>query len=361
MRDDRHLIVAGASGLVGRAAVEHFAGAGWRVTAVSRRPVDYPDSVKPLALDLADKDACRAKLRALRTTHIIYAALQEEAQLVDGWTGDAHVERNATMLTNLVESLDEPGTALRRVILVQGPKAYGVHVGPTDIPAREGQSERRDVPNFYWAQEDWLRARRQGRAWNWTVFRPGGVTGQAMGSPMNLIAAVGVYAAFLKDRGEPLHYPGTGDFILQPTDTRLMAEAFEWGFGKVETEDQVFNVTNGEVVSMRTAWPAIARALGMEVGNDRPIQFAKSFLGRDEEWAALCKRYGMANADLAQLVGNSFQFADFCFTLGAGTAPRGLMSTVKLRKAGFTPALAADEMYAYWFARYRADGMLPDV
>lgn len=359
--NDRHVVVAGGSGLVGRAAVEHFAKAGWRVSAISRRPASWPANVEWLGLDLNDAAACQRALATTSATHILYAALHEEPTLVDGWTSEAHIERNAGMLRNLVDPLDDAGTALRRIILIQGPKAYGVHVGPTEIPAREDHSERRDIPNFYWAQEDWLRKRRLGRPWSWTVFRPGAVTGQALGSPMNLVAALGVYAAFLKDRGEPLYYPGTGDLIFQPTDTRLMAEAFDWAFAASQTEDQVFNLTNGEIASIRSAWPSIARTLGMEPGEDRPISFAEAFKGRDEDWKALCARYALHDVDLEALVGSSFQFADFCFTLGAGTAPRGLMSTVKLRAAGFTPALRTDEMYAYWLARYQADGLLPRI
>ena len=47
------------------------------------------------------------------------------------------------------------------------------------------RDERRDVPNFYWAQEDYLKARQPGRAWSWSVLRPGLVIGEAMVAPVS--------------------------------------------------------------------------------------------------------------------------------------------------------------------------------
>ena len=57
--------------------------------------------------------------------------------------------------------------------LLQGTKAYGVHVRPLTVPARENRSEMHEQPNFYWNQER-LSARscKQGKAWRWSILRP---------------------------------------------------------------------------------------------------------------------------------------------------------------------------------------------
>ena len=47
--------------------------------------------------------------------------------------------------------------------LLQGTKAYGVHVRPLTVPARENRSEMHEQPNFYWNQERYLRARAAGQ------------------------------------------------------------------------------------------------------------------------------------------------------------------------------------------------------
>ena len=72
--------------------------------------------------------------------------------------------------------------SLRHVSLLQGTKAYGVHVRPMQVPAREGRSEARDVPNFYWNQEDYLRAKQQGQPWSSSIFRPVLIIGYSLGA-----------------------------------------------------------------------------------------------------------------------------------------------------------------------------------
>ncbi len=59
----------------------------------------------------------------------------------------------------MVEPLDRPGGALRHVTIMQGGKAYGVHIHPQiAVPARE-RWPRDPHENFYWLQEDFLRER----------------------------------------------------------------------------------------------------------------------------------------------------------------------------------------------------------
>ena len=83
----RKVVVAGATGLVGNAALRHFGSVGGaEVIALSRRkPRDFYGA-RFVALDLTDSAQCAAVGGELRdTTHLIYAALYEEANLVDGW------------------------------------------------------------------------------------------------------------------------------------------------------------------------------------------------------------------------------------------------------------------------------------
>ena len=68
------------------------------------------------------------------------------------------------------------------------------------VPAKE-REPRVEHTNFYFAQEDWLRERRRGRDWRFTILRPQIVTGLAVGSAMNVVATIGVYAAIQRERG----------------------------------------------------------------------------------------------------------------------------------------------------------------
>ena len=71
------VLVAGATGLVGEAAMAAFAAAGWQVLAVSRRTPDPipPGAVRHIAVDLTDAHAARPRFeRGNDLTHVVYAA-----------------------------------------------------------------------------------------------------------------------------------------------------------------------------------------------------------------------------------------------------------------------------------------------
>src|SRR5258708_22180269 len=112
------------------------------------------------------------------------------------------------MLRNLMAVLAPAAPSPKHVALLQGTKAYGVHVRPLTVPAREGRSEMYEQPNFYWAQESFLRELQQGKAWHWSILRPVLIVGEAMGGAMDLIPPLGVYAAILREQGRALDYPG---------------------------------------------------------------------------------------------------------------------------------------------------------
>ena len=86
-RKKHTILIAGASGVVGAAAVEHFASLpDWQVLALSRRPTKLPEGVRHVPLDLTDAAACAAMAPSLKdVTHVMFAALYELPELVAGW------------------------------------------------------------------------------------------------------------------------------------------------------------------------------------------------------------------------------------------------------------------------------------
>jgi energy-coupling factor transporter ATP-binding protein EcfA2 len=91
------------------------------------------------------------------------------------------------------------------------------------------------------------------------------------GSAMNLIPAIGTYAAPLKSDGRPLFYPGGTPNLMEAVDADLLARAITWAGHAPPARDQAFNITNGDVFVWRSVWPAIADALGMLPGGDAPL------------------------------------------------------------------------------------------
>jgi nucleoside-diphosphate-sugar epimerase len=358
-RHQEHVLVAGATGLVGRAAVEHFTRAGYRVTAVSRRRPFDTYGAAFLSVDLGDPAACQAAFGSIRdVTRIVYAAVHEEQDLAAGWVTEGHVRRNGEMLRNMVDAVSEASPGLRHVAILQGPKAYGGHVKPMRPDSREIRDDMREVPNFYWVQQDYLEAKSKASSWTWTVLRPSLVVGEAVGGAMNLVAALGVYGAFLKAHGEPFHYPSAFISAFQPTDTDLMARALEWSGHTPAAANRIFNLTNGEVFVLKDLWPQIASALGMKPGDDQPCAFAETMPARAGEWDAIRERYSLRAPALGAFIGQSWQFLDFIFNLRPAAMPN-LISTVAIRQAGFTEAMYSDDMLMKWFARYQQDKLLP--
>ena len=102
------VLVTGASGLLGVAAIEKFLSAGWEVIGVSRRKPELFSGreIEFLSVDLQDQEAARAAFEPLTdVTHIAYTALHEKPDLVAGWSSKEQIETNNAMLRNVVEPI----------------------------------------------------------------------------------------------------------------------------------------------------------------------------------------------------------------------------------------------------------------
>jgi nucleoside-diphosphate-sugar epimerase len=356
------VLVAGASGLVGHAAMKHFAAdPQCEVIAVSRRRPDETFGARFIAADLADTQACANIFAALgHVTHVIYAALYERPGLIEGWREAEQIALNERMLRNLLDPLAAAAGGLAHVSLLQGTKAYGVHVRPMRVPAREGRSDARDIPNFYWNQEDYLRSKQGGKDWGFTIFRPVLIVGFSQGSAMNVIPALGVYAAMLKAAGQPLHYPGGPPRVGQAVDAGLLARCMAWAGDAKAARNEVFNVANGDVYCWQNIWPALADAFGMTPGDAVPCSLEAEIRPREADWARICAAHKLAAPDLRSFVGLSFQYADYQMGFGRKSSPPpSFSSTVKLMQAGFHEVMDTELMFTAWVRAFQAARLLP--
>ncbi|MBI2202483.1 MAG: SDR family oxidoreductase [Candidatus Rokubacteria bacterium] len=358
----RTVLVAGASGLVGFAAAQHFARLpGWKVIAVSRRLPDGLDGVELVSVDLTDATRCAEVFGRLRdVTHLVYAALYEKPGLFRGWRERDQMDTNLRMLQHLFEPLRGAARGLEHVTLLQGTKAYGAHLKPIPIPAKE-RAPRDPHENFYWKQEDYLRAQQRGQAWRWTILRPQVIFGESLGSHMNMIPALGVYAALLREAGRPLSFPGGPPWVREAVDADLLARACEWAATTPACGNEIFNVNNGDVFEWRHVWPAIAETLGMHVGPDEPMSLAVEMPPRETEWQAIVRKYRLASPErFADFVGQGFIYADGQLAYGARQSPpTTLVSTIKARQFGFHDCMDTEDMFRKWFRRFQERRWLP--
>lgn len=345
------VLVAGASGLVGAGAVEQFAAAGLDVIAVSRRAPEpvAAGSFRHVAVDLTDPAACREAFGAMgEVTHVVYAALYEKPGLIAGWREADQMETNLSMLKNLMEPLTAAAKDLRHVTLLQGTKAYGAHIRPRiPIPARE-RAPRDDHENFYWLQEDYLRAK-AASGFAWTIFRPQIIVGAAAGVAMNPLLALGAYAAIRRELGQPFSYPGGAPHVMEMVDPRLLGQAFEWAAEAPAAVGETFNITNGDVYDWPDVWPALADAFAMEQGPDQTLRLAEYLPAHADVWDRIVAREGLRPIPLLSFLGESHHYADALLRPGSDTiALPILVSTVKLRQAGFGACYDTEDSLRYW-------------
>lgn len=356
------VVVAGASGLVGFAAIRHFASLpDWEVVGVSRRIPDGLDGATLLSVDLQDRTRCVQVFGQLHdTTHLVYAALFEKPGVVRGWRERDQMETNLRMLENLLVPLSAAAPRLRHVSLLQGTKAYGAHIEPFPVPARE-RWPRHPHENFYWLQEDYLRTQQRGTDWHWTIFRPQLVFGEALKGNLNVLPAICVYAALCKEAGRPLSFPGGPAPVFEAVDADLQARALAWAATSPNAQDQTFNLTNGDVFVWQHVWPVIADALGMPVGPPQPYCLTQEMPKRDAEWTAIVDKYGLRSPRrMLDFVGGSFELTDLTFAYGAEHQPSPIIvSTVKIRQAGFHDCLDTEDMFRNLIGRYQTLGWIP--
>ncbi|MBV1687848.1 NAD-dependent epimerase/dehydratase family protein [Novosphingobium sp. G106] len=361
-----HLLVAGASGVIGSAATEHFAQmSGWRVTALSRRrPVVDPGcDFDHAAVDLGDAAACATLVDRLPpVTHLIYAAVSEAPDLAPGWRDPERMAQNDAMFANLLTPLLGRGS-LEHVSLLQGAKAYGAHVHPVTVPLRE-ESPRDPHANFYWLHEDRLRAAAARDGFGFTIFRPQILLGWAPGAAMNPVAAIGAYAALCRELGLPFVLPASGNALWEMVDAGLLAQAMAWAARTPAAAGEIFNITNGDTFVLRHAWPDLARRCGLGEEGPAPSAFRAFFAAHESQaaWQAIARRHDLAEHSLAALLGQSDVYLDLLGSRQiAEKASPVLLSTIKLRQAGFDRCRDSLESLLLQLERMIALRLLPPI
>jgi len=225
------------------------------------------------------------------------------------------------------------------------------------LPGRES-APRHPGPNFYWNQEDYLRAACADRRWHYTIMRPQIVCGFALGSPMNMLLALGVYAAVQRERGEPLRFPGGAPYVTQATDADLLARAILWAADNPGCANQTFNIANGDVMVWHETFRVVAKVFGMSIADPAPQRLAEVMPTYAGLWRDIVARNDLLPHSMDALIGASWQFADAVFGYG-GSPHNTIVSTVKARQHGFADCVDTDAMFIRQLSALQAARVLP--
>ncbi len=343
-------LVAGGLGVIGLQLVEHLAALpDWEVIGLSRRAPAAEVPAPYIAVDLLDPADVHTKLGGLTdVTHIFHAAYQEKP------TPQALIDANLGMLRNLVETVQAASPALQRVVLYQGAKYYGAHLGSFTTPARE-DDPRHMPPDFYYDMQDWLLAEAEGKRWDATVLRPDVVCGFALGNPMNLSMLIAVYASISKELGLPLRFPGTAECyskLAQVTDAAQLARGSVWAATQAPGGES-YNLTNSDLFRWNQLWPAIARYFDMPLAEPQALNLSTHMADKGPLWERMTAQYGLAPVPYEQVA--AWGFGDFILHCNWDV----ITSTTKIRQAGFHDVVDSTAMFLRLFDEFRARKAIP--
>jgi len=344
-------LVTGATGVVGRNLIAHLcAQPDWEVVAVSRRTPDLPGRYAHVAADLTDRADCAAKLGGLTgVTHVFHCAYIERP------TPAEMVAPNVALLANTVETIEPAAPGLRHVLVMQGTKYYGSHLGPFRTPACE-EDPRSLPPNFYYDLQDWIVERSRGKRWSWSAPRPHAVIGFALGNPMNLSTVIAVYASVCKALGLPLAFPGTEASyraLYQCSDAGLLAHAMAWMATEPACANEAFNVVNGDYIRWCNLWPAFARFFDLEPAPPRHWNLARMMADKAPLWERLVAEHGLVAHPWRDIA--SWAYGDIVFSTGHDI----VSSMAKAWRCGFRETMDTEAMFLRVFETYRAQRIIP--
>lgn len=347
----RVVLVIGATGMTGRYFLQYAdRSAALEAIGVSRRAPDYPTDARFISIDLSNADEAHSRLSGLPdVTDVVYAGF------VPAPTWQEQVAPNVAMLVNTVRGIEAAGGNLQRILLVQGMKYYGNHLGPFRTPARE-DDPRHMPPNYYYEQQDFLEQESQGKSWSYTCIRPHVICGYGLGSTQNLLMVVGVYAAMCKELGVPLRFPGTPAAfraINQATDADLLARSIGWALFEPACADQAFNITNGDFFRWVHLWPRIADLFGIPAGDAATLDLATQMADKGPVWNRIVEQHKLQPTNMEDLV--HWPFADYILR----TEWDVMASTIKARHFGFQDCLDTEEMFLNLLREFQKQRVLP--
>lgn len=239
---------------------------------------------------------------------------------------------------------------------MQGGKAYGSHLGGFMTPALE-TDPRHMPPDFYYDQEDLLRAMQQGAGWAWTVFRPTVVYGLALGNPMN-VTTVGAYAAISRELGLPMRFPGSlaaYTALNQGVDAALIGRAIIWAGETPRARNEIYNITNGDLFRWWRMWPHIAASLGMKVAEPQAFPLAEFMADKEALWRGMVDRHGLVPTRYQDLV--AWPFGEFVLQRPFDH----VLDTTKLRAHGFEGFEDSYAMFDRQLAQLQRDRIIPTM
>lgn len=336
----KRVLVVGATGVAGSAFIEHVAThpidfVDWEITGLSRRQtpgitetVENATQVNYVSGDLLNDYSALKSLSDI--THVVFTGFVPAPDFAQ------QVQPNRDILVNCLHALKR--CPLERVLLIQGMKYYGSHLGQFKTPARE-DDPRHVGANYYYAQQDEL----EKSGIPWTCLRPHVICGTtSIGTPQNILSVIGVYATLMREQNLPLNWPGTVDSfssINQATDASLLARAIAYFLVNDDADGEAFNITNGDFFRWEHLWPKIAQLFSMQAGTVETMDLAQTMPPLENQWQQLVQSQNLKPYSMDAIA--HWPFADYILRTGWDV----MANTTKARQMGFHDCIDTESMY----------------
>jgi nucleoside-diphosphate-sugar epimerase len=344
-------VVAGALGVSGWSLVNHLSTLpDWEVIGLSRRSPEFPSPAQFVSVDLLNRSAVDDCISHVGdVTYLFHTALYWGSNVFE------EVAPNVAMLQHLVEAIERSSPSFRKVVLLEGAKYYGAHLGPYKTPAKENDP-RHMPPNFYYNQEDYLKERCKGKGWSWSALRPSSICGFAVGNPMNMATVIAVYASICRELELPLRFPGLPAAyrpILEMTDAELLAKAMTWAAINERCDGEAFNITNGCFNRWEQLWPRLAEFFRLPYAPPQRLPLTQFMSDKAPLWGEMVRKYNLLDYTFEQAA--AWPFGEVIFNVEYDV----MSDTTKCRNFGFHEFVDTEEMLLRLFGQFQDMRFIP--
>ena len=281
-------------------------------------------------------------------THLVFAAYQEQPSLA------GQVAPNVKLLEGSLDALAAAGAPLQHVILYQGNKYYGAHLGPFKTPARE-DDPRLPGPNFYYDQEDLLRVRAEREGFAFTIFRPEAVCGVATGNPMNLLTAIAVYATCASTRTSRCDSPAPSrsPTCCTRSPTPVCSPAQPRGRDWRRASQPGLQHHQRRHIPLAAHVPPHSRLLRYRTRTRATVRLTDHMPSQEGDWEEIATLHRLEPTPFHELA--AWEFADFIFH----SSWDNVSSTIKIRQAGFPECIDSEHMFIELFDTLAVRNLIP--
>lgn len=129
-----------------------------------------------------------------------------------------------------------------------------------------------------------------------------------------------------------MRFPGNEkayEVLVNVTDAELLAKGMEYVTINKSCQNEIFNITNGDIFRWKDIWSKIGEYFGIEIAEPQTVSLAVYMADKNELWSEIVKKHNLSNSKFEKLV--QWGFGDFIFN----NIYDAFFDVNKLRRYGF--------------------------